>query len=175
MEPLPPIPTPASQRFREFRIRVMPIVFFFVVAAAVAMLWKQVAVPPMMGVGFVETNVAAVASPIPGIVAKLSVKRFQQVKAGEQVCQLILQDPKILAAELAVVQAEIQNIRTGMAPILRASQAELDYYRLRLDLMKERGTQATELISLAQAEDDFKRAKQLFESDKVIEIGRAHV
>jgi multidrug resistance efflux pump len=170
MDSLPPIPTPASQRFREFRIRVMPIIFFLAIVAATSLLWKQVAIPPMMAVGFVETNVANVASPLPGIVAKLSVKRFQQVKAGEQICQLILEDPKVLTAQVAIVQAEIQNIRTSMAPIFRLSQLELDYYRLRLDLMKERGLQATELISLADAEDDFTRSKQLFKDNVIPEV-----
>jgi multidrug resistance efflux pump len=71
---------------------------------------------------------------------------------------------------VAIVQAEIQNIRTSMAPIFRLSQLELDYYRLRLDLMKERGLQATELISLANAEDDFTRSKQLFKDNVIPEV-----
>src|SRR6478672_6089112 len=113
MDPLPPIPTPASQRFREFRIRVMPVAFFFLIVAAAVFLWKDVAVPPMAGVGFVETNVASVAAPMAGIVTEMNVKRFQRVKAGEQICKLLLNDPKVIEAELAIVQAEIQNINVG--------------------------------------------------------------
>src|SRR5256885_16421130 len=124
-DPLPPIPTPMLQRWREFRIRVMPLIFFLALACASLFLWKQVAVPPMVGVGFAETNIAAIAAPLPGIVAQMTAKRFQQVKAGEPVCQLVLKDPKIIAAELAVVNAEIQLIRIGMAPALGAAQTDL--------------------------------------------------
>src|SRR5438105_1540486 len=122
VDALPPIPTPALQRWREFRIRVMPLLFFVVIAAATTYLWKEVAVPPMVGVGYAETNIAAVAAPLPGIVSQMTVKRFQQVKAGDPICQLVLEDPKILAAQLAVVEAEIQLIRIGMAPLVGAAQ-----------------------------------------------------
>jgi len=168
MDPLPPIPTPASQRFREFRIRVMPVAFFFLIVAAAVFLWKDVAVPPMAGVGFVETNVATVAAPMPGIVTEMNVKRFQQVKAGDQICKLMLKDPKALQAEVAIVQAEIQNINVGMGPVIQGVRVHLDYFNLRLQLMKERGEQATQLIALDQAEGDFKRAEQLFKIDKVL-------
>jgi len=169
MDPLPPIPTPAAQRVREFRIRVLPIIFFVAVVAAAFVLWKDVAVPPMAGVGFPETNVAHVASPMSGIVAQLSVKRFQQVKAGDQICVLVLKDQKVLDAELAVVRAEIQNILISMLPVLKRSQFDLDYYGLRLKFMEQRAEQAKALIDLVQAEDDFKRAKTLFEvENKVI-------
>ena len=150
------------QRWREFRIRVMPLLCFVVLAGASAFLWKEVAVPPMMGVGFAETNIANVAAPLPGIVSQMTVKRFQQVKAGEPICQLVLKDPKIIAAELAVVNAEIQLIRIGMAPAIGAAQTDLDYYRLRLDLMKERASQATDIVQLRQKELDFKRAQELY-------------
>src|SRR6267378_6140723 len=100
MDSLPPIPTPLSQRWREFRIRVLPLVFFGGIVFAGSALWKQVAVPPMMAVGYAETNIASVAAPLPGFVAQMTVRRFQQVKAGEQICQLVIKDPKILAAEL---------------------------------------------------------------------------
>jgi len=171
MEPLPPIPTPASQRFREFRIRVMPIIFFLAVVTAAVFLWKDVAIPPMMAVGFVETNVANVAAPMPGIVAEMSVKRFQSVKAGDQICKLMLRDPQGLKAELASVQAEIQNITIGMGPALGQVRAQLDYFNLRLQLMKERGEQATQLIALEQAEGDFKRAQELF-TEKVLNAAK---
>src|SRR5437899_6277413 len=120
-DPLPPIPTPMLQRWREFRIRVMPLLFFLVLAGASVFLWKQVAVPPMVGVGFAETNIAAVAAPLSGIVSQMTVKRFQQVKAGEPICQLVLKDPKIIAAELAVIETQIQLIRIENQPVLGAA------------------------------------------------------
>jgi multidrug resistance efflux pump len=54
-----------------------------------------------------------------------------------------------------------------MYPLIARTRAELDYYNLRLQLMKERAEQATQLIALVQAENDFKSADSLFK-DKVI-------
>ena len=54
-EKLPPIPTPASQRWREFRIRVLPFLVFFVVLSGVVSLWKNF-VQPVGIVGLAETN-----------------------------------------------------------------------------------------------------------------------
>lgn len=167
MDSLPPIPTPASQRWREFRIRVMPAVFFLAVAVTTAMLWKQVAVPPMTAVGFVETNTAVVAAPMTGILAQMHVRRFQQVKAGEPICQVIIQDPKILPAQLAVIESEIQLVRISNEPLLGPARAYLQYYQLRVDLMKELASQATQEINWRAAEDDLTRAKSLF-ADKII-------
>src|SRR5439155_21842183 len=99
-DPLPPIPTPMLQRWREFRIRVMPLTLFLLLACASGFLLKEVTVPPMVGVGFAETNIAAVAAPLPGIVSQMTAKRFQQIKAGDPIWQLVLTDPKILIAEL---------------------------------------------------------------------------
>src|SRR6267143_5755620 len=95
-DPLPPVPTTMLQRWREFRIRVMPLVFFVAIGVPIVLLWREVAVPPMLGVGFAETNIAHVAAPLPGFVAQMGVRRFQQVRAGELICQVIIKDPKIL-------------------------------------------------------------------------------
>jgi hypothetical protein len=45
MDKLPPIPTPAAQRWREFRIQVLPMVMFAGVALGVALLWKSFVAP----------------------------------------------------------------------------------------------------------------------------------
>jgi multidrug resistance efflux pump len=167
MDTLPPIPTPVSQRWREFRIRVLPLLFFVVIAFAATALWKEVAIPPMTGVGYVETNSAIVSAPLPGFVAQMSIKRFESVKAGEPICQLVLQDPKVVEAEVNVIRAEIDMIRVGMEPLIARERASLSYYSLRLDMMKARGDQATQNILLRQAMDDFKRQEELFK-DKII-------
>src|SRR5262249_44684324 len=132
MDALPPIPTPIAQRWREFRIRAVPLVFFAAIAAAAIFLWKQVAVPPMVAVGRAEANIATVGAPLPGFVGQMTVKRFQVVKAGDPVCQILAKDPGILAAEEAVIESQIQLIRIGMAPILQEAQTDLNYYKLRL-------------------------------------------
>src|SRR5262249_9379088 len=161
MDSLPPIPTPVAQRWREFRIRALPLFFFVAILAGVAVLWREVAIPPTLAVGFVETNGAVVSAPMDGQVMHMAARRFQQVKAGDQICQIMIKDPKILTSEIAVIQADIEKIKATMAPIVDEERARLAYYQLRLDVMKEQGIQAVEKIQLRQAREDFTNAVQL--------------
>lgn len=41
MDSLPPIPTPAAQRWREFRVQVLPLLVFVLILASIALLWKS--------------------------------------------------------------------------------------------------------------------------------------
>ena len=45
MDKLPPIPTPAAQRWREFRQHVLPWLMFAGVAVSVAFLWRSFVAP----------------------------------------------------------------------------------------------------------------------------------
>jgi multidrug resistance efflux pump len=158
MDSLPYIPTPVSQRWREFRIRVMPVFFFAVLAITVAALWRQVAIPPTFAVGFVETNGATVSVPLDGQLAQMAVRRFQQVKQGDQLCQLVVKPTNILSAEIDVLKADIDKIKITMTPLIDEERARLAYFQLRLDLMKERGAQATDQVRLKQAIEDYRSA-----------------
>ena len=62
-----------------------------------------------MLVGQAEVVPAKVGCYKPGMLAQLFVNRFQKVKAGDAVGQVLVTDPKILAASLAVIQAEIDH------------------------------------------------------------------
>ena len=54
--PLSPIPTPASQRWREFRIRVLPVVVFLCIVLGASVLWLNF-VAPVARVGSTDTPV----------------------------------------------------------------------------------------------------------------------
>jgi multidrug resistance efflux pump len=161
MDALPPIPTPASQRWREIRIRVLPAFFFLGVLAAVAFLWREVALPHNLAVGFVETNGALVSAPMDGLITDLKVKRFQQVKKNDPLCQYVIKDPKVLKAELDVIQASMEMIRITMTPVVDEERVRLAYYQLRLDVMKERNLHATETIQLRYATEEFRTAQNM--------------
>lgn len=167
MDSLPPIPTPFGQRWREFKIQVLPIIVFLCVLGAILLLWRSY-VQPTGIVGMVETDSTHIASIVPGKLAGLNVKRFQRVKAGEVLGQVLTTDPKVLEASLGVITAEINLIRSGMAPAVGQARIELDYYRLRLDFMKERVTQAGNRIDLAQAEDNFRRQEKLYTNGVIV-------
>ena len=45
MDPLPPIPTPPAQRWREFRIQILPVLVFIGIITMIALMWRSVIVP----------------------------------------------------------------------------------------------------------------------------------
>ena len=58
---LPPIPTPVSQRWREFRIQILPFIIFVLVLGGIVALWRSF-VQPVGIVGFAETNAVNVVA-----------------------------------------------------------------------------------------------------------------
>ena len=161
MDSLPPIPTPPAQRWREFRIRVLPIFIFLCVIAAIVILWRNY-VQPTGVVGMVEPNTTVVTTFRPGKLVGLTVKRFQRVKAGDVLGQVITTDPQVVEASLGVIRAQITLIRSGMAPAIGAARADLDYIQLRLVLMKEKVSQASDRNELVLAQENFERQDKLF-------------
>lgn len=167
MDSLPPIPTPPAQRWREFRIQVLPIIVFLCILGAIFLLWRSY-VQPAGIVGMVETDSTQIASIVPGKIAGLNVKRFQRVKAGEVLGQVLTTDPKVLEASLGVITAEINLIRSGMSPAMDQARTDLNYYRLSLDFMKERVSQAADRIDLTQAEENFRRQEKLYTNGVIV-------
>src|SRR5512146_1686966 len=102
-----PIPIPFRQRWRSARVRLLPAVVFAVIIICLAVLWRDYAAAPSL-VGQAESIQANVSSYRPGMLAQLSVNRFDRVRAGDSVGQVLVTDPKILQASLAVIQADIE-------------------------------------------------------------------
>ena len=50
MDPLPPIPIPPGQRWREFRLQAIPIIVFLTALSVVVIIWRgYVSLPTLMG------------------------------------------------------------------------------------------------------------------------------
>src|SRR4051794_28801264 len=105
-EKLPPIPTPFSQRWREFRIQVLPFMVFIATLVAIVYLWRTIVQPTGM-VGFVETNQVNVASLQDGLIAELYVDHFQMVKKDQPVCVVANTDPDLISARIEAAKAEL--------------------------------------------------------------------
>ncbi len=168
MNPLPVIPTPPSQRWREFRIRVIPFLVFAGVFAALTVTWRDNVAPPVL-VGQVEPITAYVTSPKSGTVAQLNLNRLQQVKAADAVGQIITTDPQILASSLAVIQSEIQLLRVNLQPVIDQQRYAMNYDRIRLDWLSQRVDLATARVKLQLAENDLRRTTELFRDNIVSE------
>jgi HlyD family secretion protein len=160
------IPVPLAQRWLDARQRVFPVLALLMAFAALAILWTNHVVAPTM-VGQAEPVLANVSCYKPGVVGQLTVNRFQKVKAGDSVGQVLVTDPKILASSLAVIQAEIEMLRTEMRPVAMQQRTAMDYDQLRLDWMKQRAQLATARVNLGLAETEYRRMSELFK-DKIV-------
>src|SRR5436190_5399880 len=96
-EALPPIPTPPGQRWREFRVRAMPLFVFVVVLAAMVLMWSKY-VQPVLIVGLVETNAVNVTTTQAGLLTTLAVNRFDEVTNGQVLGEVALFDADQLKA-----------------------------------------------------------------------------
>jgi multidrug resistance efflux pump len=159
--PASPIRIPLGQRWRDARHRLLPVVVFAAALGALSSLWKDHVAAPTL-VGQAEPILANVSSHKPGVLAELAVGRFQRVKAGDVVGQLMVADPRILESSLSVIRAEIEMLRVNMSPIAAQQRNAMDYNRVRLDWMRQRAQLASLRVSLQLAETEFHRTEELF-------------
>ncbi len=160
------IPVPLAERWLEARRRLFPPLALLLAIVALALLWTNHVVTPSL-VGQAEPVLANVSCYKPGVLGQLSVNRFQKVRAGDVVGQVLVTDPKILASSLAVIQAEIEVLRIEMKPVTVQQRTAMDYDQLRLDWMRQRAQLATARVNLGLAETEFHRMSELFK-DKII-------
>jgi multidrug resistance efflux pump len=174
MESLPPIPTPPAQRWREFRIQVLPLVIFLITLVAIALMWRNF-VQPSGVIGHVEAVQANVISLNDGVITDLAVERFQTVTNGQVLGQVQVTDPEMLQASVGSVQADLKVLRAQMRlDEMRNSQ---DIQRLQLDLQTDQVALQTAKAHLTTASNTFWRSQVLVndgvESSLVLDINRA--
>src|ERR1051326_8546790 len=161
-----PIPIPVHQRWREFRLRVLPWTVFAIGLFLVIILWKDHAASLTL-VGQAEPVLSNVSCYKPGVLAELTVSRFQKVKVGDALGKVMITDPKILASSLAVIQAEIESLQATMRPVLLQQHNAMDYDQLRLHWMRERTQLAAARVNLDLAETEYHRMAELLK-DQII-------
>lgn len=167
MKRLSPIPTPPALRWREFRIRALPGVVFVLALVGVIWIWNtQLAAPTL--VGEVEVRRAHVASLTPGTLAKLNVDRFSPVRAGDPVAEVLVSNPRYLESTLGVIKAEAEILRLQLDPVATTERTQLDFERLRLELLNQKVLLASGQIQLRYAEAEFERLSALRRGSTVI-------
>ena len=160
---LAPIPIPLRRRWREFRIRVLPAVTFFVAGAVAVSIWRsQLGAPTLEGQA--DAVVAAVSSPEAGSLTQLRVARFQSVREGEAVAVIL---PNASGAPLTLIRAEIELLRARLDPVLGRQQNATDSERLRLEWLVQRADLAEARVELARAENALTRDETLFKSQVI--------
>ncbi len=159
MEPLPRIPVPLRQRWREFRVAYLPPLTFALLVAAIAWMWTRY-VHPANIVGEVESVHANVVSLLPGTLTELAVDRFQRVTNGQEVAVLSVIEPEALKAELAAVDADLKVLKARMD--LDKTRNLDAYSRLRENLLTENIALDMARIRLRQADGEFERVRELY-------------
>jgi multidrug resistance efflux pump len=159
MDKLPPIPTPASQRWREFKIQVLPLIMFAVVSVSVAFLWKNFVAPTGI-VGEVEAIKADVISIQDGTVARLNIDRFETVEAGQELGEITGSSDDFLKASVAAIEADLRVMDSRIALDERRNQQNT--VQLKLNLLTEQVQLVSDKANLIQASNSFSRAEQEF-------------
>src|SRR5436190_3238038 len=171
---LPPIPTPPAQRWREFRIQILPVIVFLGLLATVAMMWRNF-VQPSGVVGQVEAVKANVISLHDGIVAALHVDLLQRVTNGQVIGTIIGTDPDVLKASIAAIESDLKVLQARMRLDERRNEQQVQ--QLRLDLFSDRMMRDIAFAMSNLASNKLKRTVKLvngqFESQDVLDIAQA--
>ena len=91
------IPVPPAQRWREFRIQLLPLVVFILVVVIIAMIWKQVVMPVSL-TGEVSSVQYQVRSLVDGTLTDLTVEPFTMVRKGDQIGSVLGMEPAVVQA-----------------------------------------------------------------------------
>ena len=169
MNSLPLIPTPPSQRWKDFRLHGLPAITFALVAATIYFLWNHTLAPGTF-TGEVQGVQENVASLKPGQLVDLRVELFQTVKAGDDIARVITTEPKVIESSLAVIRAEVELLKTGMDPILNQHRDAVNYQQFRLSWLAQRVDLAAARVRLQFAESELQRVAKLFE-EKIVPLG----
>jgi multidrug resistance efflux pump len=163
-ERLTPIPTPPAQLWRQLRLQYFPVVVFVAGVAAAAFIWMHWVAPPTL-VGEAEAVRTELRSAQAGTLVDVNVDLLQPVKAGQIIGRVIVNDPKILEATLAVTRAEIEVLRTSTS--LTIEQLRIDWLNKRVQLVALQG-------QLQQAEATLARTQTLHRNNLVTEEEYEH-
>jgi multidrug resistance efflux pump len=140
--------------------RAVPLFVFPGAVAAALILWSRWVAPPTL-VAEAETVEVDVRPKDAGIVAGVEVQSLQPVHAGQTLAHVITTDPRLMAASLAVLRAEIELMTVTMQPALDQQRIALDQERLRLDWMRQRVELAGLRVQWQQAQSELERAGPL--------------
>lgn len=174
MSALPVIPTSPAQRWRQTRRQVLPLAMFLGGITAIAFIWRGWVAPPSF-VAEAENVIAEVRAPQAGWLAEVRVDALQRVATDEVLGHVVIADPKIVEASLAVIRAEVAFMLTTAEPAKDQQRVALDRERLQLAWMQQRVELASLRVRAQRAEADLARgaalqAKQLLNEQSFDEI-----
>ena len=167
MSSLPPIPLSASQRWREFRFKGVPLLLFAAALVTVVVLWRTTWTPTAF-VGEVQSTEATVRSEKPGLLLDLTIDDLQTVTNRQVLGRVQMNSPEAAAAQIAAMKTDLQVMRVRMTQDQHRN--DLGYQEARLDLQLRKLELASAQIRLQQAEGEFTRMSELHK-DRYVPAG----
>jgi multidrug resistance efflux pump len=164
MDPLPTIPTPVALRWREFRIRVLPLLVFAIVVAGVVMVWRNAGISSFLS-GVAEGVRSTVTSPQVGVLQQLNVHPYQVVRAGDPIAVVLPRDPRVA---LDLLQSDLAISRLRLQPTV-AEQNAMNYEQIRVDLLGTKSELAIAKVNLERLENEVRRNTPLYKEKLVSE------
>lgn len=161
MDSLPPIPTPLSAHWRRWRARLMQMVVFVALCAAVVFTWRRVQ-QPIAFVGQVEVITTLVSSRDDGFITNMWVAPLQEVKVGDLVAEVITTDPRTVNNRLEVMRDRMRLTQLEMDPVLNRQRGALAYEQLGVDCAKVKAELEIARVNHEQAEAQRLRDEKLF-------------
>jgi multidrug resistance efflux pump len=159
---LTPIPIPARQQWREFRVVYLPIFMFAGLVLVIGWMWRNYVQPPTI-IGEVETVRSQIITISAGTLQDLKVDRLASVTNGQELATITLLEPAQIQAEATAVEAELRLMKSRMD--LDRTRNINAYSQLRADLEIEKLNLESAKIRLVQSENELGRSKQLIENN----------
>jgi len=153
MADLEPIPRPVSQYWRDFRFHVVPLLVFASTCAVVIFMWAYTVSPPTL-VGQVEPIVVSVRSQDAGILTNLLVTRFQSVKAGDPVAEVISTDVQRFDSAVGLIRGQLSLAQAELNIVIERGRLAFEYEALRNEYMRQKIELASAKALLEPAERD---------------------
>ena len=166
MESLPVIPTPPGQKWREFRIRYLPLIVFAFTVSGIYLIWSRNLVPPTL-MAQVEAVSTMVRSTETGIITNLYVQPFQQVRVGDPIAAVVTGDNHQIDSKLQLLRSQISLFNIELGTLVDQDRLAFTYQNYRLDYMRFNRDLDVARAELPHAEFDLKLAKNLL-TEKII-------
>jgi multidrug resistance efflux pump len=165
MSELPVIPTPRSQRWREFRVIFVPPIVFLCTLLSIILVWRDYVSPPTL-VGQVEPIITAVTALNAGVLTNLHVQRFQEVYAGDVLAEVRVTDHRRYDTELELLRSQVSLSQLELGTMADRQRLALEYENLRVDYMRQQTELEMAKAQLPHAQFDAELSKKLF-GDKI--------
>ena len=151
MEQMPVIPTPPGQKWREFRIRFLPLIVFACTVGSIFYIWREHVTPPNL-VAHVEPVMTYVRVSDDCVVTNLMVEIYQPVRKGDTIAEVVITDNRRLDADFQMLRSQLSLVQLELGTLLDKDRLALDYYGMRNDYQ-------TELRLLKEAEAELPQAE----------------